>query len=66
MGKETKKHWSEKFTNEMDFEEFVKWAQSFVLEQFLESGLKGIKQGIWTVCDQAARNKTFNERFPKQ
>lgn len=43
----------------MDYPEFVKWAQVYVLDSLLESGLKGLRQGVEMVVNQAASNEVF-------
>lgn len=48
-----------KFATEMDYPEFVKWAQVYVLDSLLESGLKGLRQGVEMVVNQAASNEVF-------
>ena len=50
----------------MEFSEFVMWANSYVLEEFLNSGLKGINNSIYTVIDNAVRNEKFGKNSQKK
>lgn len=55
-----------KFATEMDYDEFVKWATEYVVEDFLESGLKGIRRSIFMIINQAAANEVFGGKSPKK
>lgn len=55
----SEKHWSDKSCIEMNFEEFVRWAQEYAIDKFLEDGIKGLKNAIWMIADQSARNEVF-------
>lgn len=48
-----------KMADEMDFEEFVRWATEYIVDRFLSDGLKGIRSGIHMVVNEVARNKVF-------
>lgn len=47
------------FATEMDYNEFVEWAIEHVIEQFLDSGLSGIRSAVRTVVNQAIQNEVF-------
>ena len=47
------------FITEMDFDEFVEWAVEQVIEQFLDSGLRGIRSAVRMVVNQASQNEVF-------
>lgn len=49
----------EKTCDEMDFNEFNRWACEYVITEFLENGIKGIKSGMHMVLLQVAQNKEF-------
>lgn len=48
-----------KFATEMDYEEFINWAIEYVIDSFLENGLKGIRSGIHMVVHQCILNEVF-------
>lgn len=50
---------SQKFATEMNYNEFVRWAIEYVVEHFLDSGLKGIRSAVEMVVNQAAMNEVF-------
>lgn len=45
--------------DKMDFEEFARWAQEYIVTCFLDRGLGGIKDGIRTVIIQVNQNTVF-------
>ncbi len=49
----------QKFATEMDYEEFINWAIEYVVNSFLENGLKGIRSGIHMVVHQCTLNEVF-------
>lgn len=48
-----------KFATEMDYDEFCKWATEYMLECFFENGLKGMRNAVLLIINQAANNKVF-------
>jgi hypothetical protein len=49
----------EKLATKMDYDEFLGWAITLVVERFLEDGLKGIRSSVDTVVYHAMMNEVF-------
>lgn len=56
----------QKFATEMDYNEFVHWAIEYVVEHFLDNGLKGIRSSVELVINQASQNEVFGGGKKKQ
>jgi len=55
-----------KFATDMNFEEFVQWAREYVVSEFLDRGLTGVKSAIHTIVNQASMNKVFGGEKQKE
>lgn len=49
----------------MNFNEFQRWASEYVVGEFLENGIKGIKDGLYMVIVAALHNKVFGGESKK-
>ena len=49
----------------MTYDEFVRWAQEYIVTEFLETGISGIKRGLHTVTQQAALNHVWGGQRKK-
>jgi len=55
----------EKTPEEMNFSEFQRWASEYVVGEFLEKGIKGIKDGLYLVITAVLYNKVFGGESKK-
>lgn len=54
-----------KTCDKMNYKEFIRWAQEYIVTCFLDEGLKGIKSGIEQVIIQINQNTVFGGRSKK-
>ena len=43
----------------MDFQEFERWAREYLVGQFLDNGLQGMKGGLYVILSQVALNEVW-------
>ena len=55
----------EKTTEQMNCYEFQRWASEYVVGEFLEKGIKGIKDGLYMVITASLHNKVFGGESKK-
>ena len=48
-----------KDAQDMDFNEFLRWAQEYTIDEFLNKGISGIKSALHLIIGLAAQNKVF-------
>ena len=48
-----------KSATEMDFQEFERWAREYLVGQFLDNGLQGMKGGLYVILSQVALNEVW-------
>jgi hypothetical protein len=48
-----------KYVEDMEFEEYVRWAKEHAMTKFLETGISGMNQAIYNIVQATAYNKVF-------
>ena len=54
-----------KMTDEMNWEEFKRWADEYIIDQFLDRGIRGIRDGIYVVMTALLCNKVIGGKSKK-
>jgi hypothetical protein len=56
---------TDKPCEDMDFNEFHKWATHYLCDQLIQKGFMGISEGVYMIMEQMLSNKVFG-RCPKK